>query len=421
VQTVVVILGPRLERWLESLPADPPLAVVLGGSVNALSHVRSLGRRGVPVLVIDDKHRPASASRYARSLIVPDIVRDAESWLTALDSIGRRLARPGVLIPTGDREVELVVRNQSALATRFRFLVPALDDAMAILDKATQYRRAAAVGVRVPRSCRVATPEELRAATAELGFPCLVKASSTAGRKALEQKVLIASSAHDLAAVAWRSGDDPGDHADLVVQEIIPGDDTQLYSYLAFWGADGREHSSMTKRKVRQYPMSFGTGSVQETVVEPEVAELSRRLLEEFSYRGIVGVEWKRDERDGAWYLMEINARSGTCNQLAVSAGVDLPWIAYQEIQGTAVPHVASTSTGLRWVNEELDVRAFGERRRRGLITPVGWVRGLAGARSWALWSWRDPRPFLQRTPSLARGLVRAALASPGRTQRGRR
>ncbi len=411
-----VIIEPGLDRWFRGLPHDGPVpAVILSGSVNALSHARSLGRRGVPVLVIDDKRRSATRSRYARALIMPEGVTDPEAWLDALDSIGRRLPVPGLLIPTGDRDVDLVARNAQALARRFRFLVPEPEDAAAILDKTAQYRRAALAGIRVPRSCGAITLDELRAAAREVGFPCLLKPSSPAGRKLMAAKAIVAENLGELEAAYRAQVADPGG---FVVQEIIPGDDSELYGYLAFWDAHGREHSCLTKHKVRQFPTGFGTGSTQETVVAPEVADLSRQLLSAFSYRGIVGVEWKRDARDGSWCLIEINARSGTCNQLAISAGVDLPWIAYQEILGQPISRTVSTSSGLTWVNEELEVLALAELRRDGAVTMAEWLRSVMGARSWAMWSWRDPLPFLMRSPALARGLYRAFRATPARSER---
>src|SRR5919109_2550401 len=40
-------------------------ALVIGGDYRALGVVRSLGRRGIPVWVVTNEHRVATASRYA--------------------------------------------------------------------------------------------------------------------------------------------------------------------------------------------------------------------------------------------------------------------------------------------------------------------------------------------------------------------
>src|SRR5438034_1378021 len=41
-------------------------AIVIGGDYGALGVVRSLGRRGIPVWVLTNEHRVATASRYVR-------------------------------------------------------------------------------------------------------------------------------------------------------------------------------------------------------------------------------------------------------------------------------------------------------------------------------------------------------------------
>jgi D-aspartate ligase len=42
-----------------------PGAVVLGGDYQGLGIVRSLGRHGIPTLIVDDERSIARASRYA--------------------------------------------------------------------------------------------------------------------------------------------------------------------------------------------------------------------------------------------------------------------------------------------------------------------------------------------------------------------
>jgi predicted ATP-grasp superfamily ATP-dependent carboligase len=373
--------------------------------------------------MLDSTRRVATASRYVRAVVIPDEHAEAaadaqQRWLDVLMQIGSLLPRPGVLVPTADTHVELVAEHQQALSRWFRFLVPAADQVAAIHDKAAQYQRAAEAGIRTPITHHPRTLGELRDTAATMPFPCILKPFSEAARQTVRGKVLVAADALDLEILYLEHGADP---AGFVIQEIIPGDDSELYGYLAFWDADGREHSWLTKRKIRQFPLRFGSGATQETVRAPEVAEQSRRLLEAFSYRGLVGVEWKRDSRDGTWCLMEINARTVTGNQLAITAGVDLPWIAYQEISGTSMPHTSlpasqrrlSGGKPVRWVNEELEVLVLADLRCSGEISITGWLRSMAGARSWALWSWRDPRPFLLRAPALARGLFRALRPSP--------
>ena len=65
-------------------------ALVVGGDHPGLGVVRSLGRRGIPVFVVDDQPCISSFSRYAKRVIrVPDILDERKTVDSVLD-VGRR-------------------------------------------------------------------------------------------------------------------------------------------------------------------------------------------------------------------------------------------------------------------------------------------------------------------------------------------
>ena len=408
-------LADRLERWVRALPGDRVPAVVLGGSVNALSNARSLGRRGVPVLLVDHGRRLATYSRYCTPLVLDTDADHTGDWLGALRAIGDRLPGPAVLLATADELVSLVADHAALLSQWFRFLVPDADTVATIVDKSTQYDRARAAGISVPDTRTPTSLAELTAIAAEVSYPVLLKPRSDETRRAF---------GHKARPVDERAGADRPVRGARRPRRALPRAGARarprrhaLYGYWAFWDADGHEHSWITRRKLRQYPLGFGTGACQESVAAPDVAALSRRLLEAFAYRGLVGVEWKRDARDGRLRLMEINPRTVIGNQLAISAGIDLPWIAYRALAdpATALAPNHAFKVGVRWINEDLDPKAFRELRRTGQLSTAAWVRSLLGARSWALWSWRDPAPFLHRFRRFPSAIIRRL------SRRGRR
>ncbi|HEY5596498.1 MAG TPA: ATP-grasp domain-containing protein, partial [Candidatus Bipolaricaulota bacterium] len=135
--------------------------------------------------------------------------------------------------------------------------------------------------------------------------------------------------------------------------------------------------------------------------------------LTAFSYCGFVGIEFKLDARDGTYRLIEINPRTVSGNQLAISAGIDFPWIGYQYLTGSGLE--ASPVTPFRpqvkYVNEEWDVQAYLALRRSGALSLRGWYDSLRGAQAWAIGAWDDPLPlvaglwrFLCRTRSRTTG-----------------
>src|SRR5262245_13977626 len=93
-------------------PQRPPGAVVLGGDFNGLAIVRSLGRCGVPVCVIDDESSIARASRYTTHAVRVPSLRDDAAVVDAVLEVGQRLGLDGwVLYPTRDEIVAALSRR----------------------------------------------------------------------------------------------------------------------------------------------------------------------------------------------------------------------------------------------------------------------------------------------------------------------
>src|ERR1700683_4654017 len=107
-------------------PTHPTLgAVVIGGDYQGLGIVRSLGRQGVPVCVVDDEHSIARYSRYSRRFVsLPDL-RDQSKAVDSLIDIGKRLVLEGwVLYPTREELVAAISHRRLELGEVFRVPTP---------------------------------------------------------------------------------------------------------------------------------------------------------------------------------------------------------------------------------------------------------------------------------------------------------
>jgi predicted ATP-grasp superfamily ATP-dependent carboligase len=250
-------------------------------------------------------------------------------------------------------------------------------------------------GVPIPSIHYPESIEDVRQVAPDLSYPCILKPydSHTSRAKLNNKKVIVVHSAADLLDTyekVFRL------EVPVMIQDIIPGEDSALFGYLAFWDGDGNERAWLTKQKLRQYPPGFGDGSLQTTVEVPKVAELSRQLLRAFDYRGFVGVEFKYDARDDTYRLMEINPRTVSGNQLAITAGVDFPWIAYQYlVTGVEPDNGLQFRRNVKYVNEEWDVLAYLALRRSGQISLKGWIESLRGVEASAIWALDDSRPLI--------------------------
>ena len=80
-----------------------------------------------------------------------------------------------------------------------------------------------------------------------------------------------------------------------------------------------------------------------------EVVDQGLKLLRALSFHGLSQVEFKRDPRDGAYKLMEVNPRLFQWHGLAAACGVDLPLIAYRDLTGEAVEPDSANGRRRRW------------------------------------------------------------------------
>ena len=79
-------LQPPAHRVVEPVLSRPPNGVggvVIGGDYQGLGIVRSLGRRGFPVCIIDDEHSISRYSKYATHFVRVKNLRDEQETLKA--------------------------------------------------------------------------------------------------------------------------------------------------------------------------------------------------------------------------------------------------------------------------------------------------------------------------------------------------
>jgi D-aspartate ligase len=371
----------------------PGGAVVVGGDFNGLGIVRSLGRRGIPVCVIDDERSIARFSRYCtHHLRVPDL-RDHGRTVDAVMDAGARLGLDGwVLYPTRDETVAAFAKARYRLAERFRVPVPEWSVTRWAWDKRNTHELAAQLGIPAPRTWYVEGPEQAAALDAEGPF---------AVKPAIKEHFIYATKVK-----AWRADTraqlvervrqaaelcGPGE---VMVQELIPGDGTRQFSFCAFF-KNGRAVGSMTARRLRQHPPEFGRASTYvETVEEPEVEALALRLLRGMGYYGLAEVEFKQDPRDGRFKVLDVNARTWGYHTLGRAAGVDFPALLFADQAGDRVS-ACRARPGVRWVRLVTDlptgVLEVGSRR----IGFGAYLRTVRDADTESVFCRDDPLPAL--------------------------
>ena len=368
-----------------------PGAVVLGSDFKALGLIRSLGRRGIPCVLVDDLPRAAWFSRFATRRFRWPGAMWGPAFVDFLLTLVKEQQLDGwVLLPSQDEVVELVARNHDRLGRSYRLVTPAWETLRWAHDKRLMYRVADELGIAHPRTWYPASASEL--AAIDIQFPVIVKpAVSIALQYAIGRKVLPAGSRRELLEQYQLAASVIEPRA-LMVQEIVPGDGRTQYSVAAF-ARDGRMVAAMTARRRRQYPLDYGlSSSFVEAVELPGLLAPAQTLLTRLRLSGMVEVEFKHDRRDGADKLLDINVRAWGWHTLCIACGLDFPYMQYRDALGEPLPEVRPRY-GYRWRRLLTDIPAALQEMRRGISSPGQCLRSLAPPAVPSVLDYGDPLP----------------------------
>jgi D-aspartate ligase len=366
-------------------------AIVIGGDHPGLGIARSLGRRSIPVCIIDDQRSASHFSRYAAQVVRVKDLRDERKTVDTVIEIGKRYGYRGwVLYPTRDETVAAFARHHDRLAKYFRVTTQPWEITKWALDKANIYQLATELGIPSPQTHIVKTEAEL---------PELYTRLPLAIKPAMKENFFYATGAK-----AWRANTPEELHdyfqkaagrlktEEILLQEIIPGGGSQQYSYCAFW-RNGIAQSTLVARRLRQHPREFGRAATYvETLDHPGVEHLSERFLKAIDFYGIVEIEYKLDPRDGKLKLLDVNARTWGFHGIGIPAGVDFPYLLYADQIGKAVSP-SRGRTGVGWIRTITDVpTALSDLLSSELKLSAYW-NSLRNTRAESTFSLRDPLP----------------------------
>lgn len=311
----------------------------------SLAAVRALGRRGVRVTVASDSKRsPPLWSRYCRDRIAcPDPVvqwEDFSIWLRQQVVSGHH----DVVLPLSDYPTMALINMQAALKDEVLAPVPDTRSVALTHDKLELGRFAAGLGIEVPQTWCPANRQEVASIGRQIDFPCVLKLRRGAGAVGLSFPRSAAELLEHYDHLP-RLSDDVFTADRPLVQAFIPGrvhDACMLFNH-------GEPRAAFTQERLIMHPGAGGVGIYNQSTDQPEIREKAELLLRALDWHGPAMVEFKRDDRDGVFKLLEINARYWGTLDLAIRAGVDFPWLACRMAIDGDVEPVTRYRVGLKY------------------------------------------------------------------------
>jgi predicted ATP-grasp superfamily ATP-dependent carboligase len=363
--------------------------------MQGLQAARILARRNVPVIAIANDHRSYSCHTAVCERILFANTSN-EELLALLEGLGPTLGQKAVLFPCQDKNVLLVSRHRQRLEQWFHIVLPAPDVVELMIDKVRFYSFIQQEKLPIAKTLFLQCRADAEKAAQSLGYPCVLKPPyrPVAWTQHTKQKAFKATNATEFLALY--------DHycrwADvLIAQEWIEGPDANLYSCNFYFDTKGQPVVTFMSRKLRQWPPRTGQSCLGEECRNDLVLQVMLDLFSRVHYRGLGYLEMKKDERTGEYFIVEPNVGRPTGRSaIAEAAGVELLYTMYCDATGLPLPaNRTQHYRGIKWIHLLRDLQSATYYWRCKELTFIEWWRSLQGTSCDAVFSWRDPLPFL--------------------------
>src|SRR5215207_2857688 len=335
-------------------PGSGAPAVLIGlDSMQGLQAARILHSRGVPVIAL-----ARDPSNHECRTNVCSEIRFVDTRSTCLIDellrLGRSFTQRAVLFPCEDESVLRVSRHRERLAQQFHFALPPVDVVEMLMDKSRFYAYAQQNGLPIPPTRFLRLPDDVADACESLTFPVILKPTNS------QTPLWRANSMFSAFKVADKDGLPrlydryrPFTEA-LIVQEWIPGPDSNLYSCNCYFNQHGEPLATFVSRKVRQWPPHVGKSSYGVECRSDDVLRETLSLLRGVGYRGLGYVEFKLDERTGKKFIVEPNVGRPTGRSaVAEAGGLELCNTIDGDLLGPSLPEKQKLKYGAdKWMNK---------------------------------------------------------------------
>ena len=294
-----------------------------GFDAGSYTSVRSLAAEGVnPIVASEYTDVPAAASRFCEEFVrIPSPHEDLVAYRDALLGIS---ARPDVktVLPLRPQDPYVFAKYADEFEPYVSLVTPPMETLRTVQDRLRLVEAAEAAGVPVPETrllSEVDDWDEQRIVKSRYNLLVDEYLPSLSPRDVLTVKSIEhveAGDRPDVEAIRESMQHDP------IVQEFVESSDEYLFGALY---DHGEALTTFQHRQVRGDSYRGGGGVYRESIHDPELEKVGRKLLDHMDYHGLACIEYMKDAETGEYVLTEINPRLWQSLPLAAEAGADFP------------------------------------------------------------------------------------------------
>lgn len=360
--------------------------------------VHCLGAAGISALTgTENNENSALYSRYSKMRILFSSY-ESRQFIDELCDLSKKLEYKPVLLSYDDRLILNISRNREKLSKYYRFLLPDIDTVEKILDKKKFIKLSDEFQLPVPASIQVSQKSDLKQAVEKLKKPYLIKPfyrhhwfhKDFPRIVGTYKKAFICYSFQELQEYYDRIAQI---NPNVVVQDYITGPDNYMYDVNMYINAGGEVQGSLVCKKLRVYPQEAGYGSYVITVDDKEILNLCNQIASKLKLRGLINIQFKREEGTLEPKLIEIHARTSIFDVLGIKAGTNMPALYYSDMTGAAGALNGKSKTGIKYINIGRDLRFILKNHKKTELTFSELAKSYLGTKVIDGFSFRDPIP----------------------------
>ena len=308
--------------------------VIVGADFCGYAYIRCFWEAyGVkPIMLAAFDIKSVARSRFVDYRVIDGIDKDNAIFINTVTDLGKKLIEQGkvpFLVGCGDFYARIISENKQELENYF--YVPYID--FDLLDNITQkenfYKICDEIGIPYPKTVFLdCNDKDAKVDDGGFGYPLIAKPSNSAAYHYAEipnkKKVFFIQDKEELEEVFTNLKNSSYDRS-LIVQEFVPGDDTQERILSICTDKDIDPVFMIGGRVMLEdhSPTAIGNPAVIIPETTQQVLDDALKFMRHVGFHGMANFDVKYDARTGQFLFFEINTRPGRSSFFVWQAGVN--------------------------------------------------------------------------------------------------
>ena len=373
-----------------------PSVVILDINFAGYGVIRSLNGLGIKLIGFCDTRVPTPE---VHSRLLNEVISfSSEKELLMLLKEFKQCHEPPVLFLNSDFYIELLSRNFQSIEGIFNICMPTKKVLDTCLSKVKFSEFAKANKLTIPNytSIQFNDREIANQYIEGFNFPLVIKPflRDNKWNESGYPKAFICNDENEAIELIKKAFEKT---KSIIVQEFIPGDDSEIYFCLVYYNGNNQCIASFCGKKLTQWPVGIGSTASATSIDIEELEMETKKVFDMLKIVGFASMEYKRNHIDSKFYIIEPTiGRLNLQEFVATVHGINLPLIAYNSQTGKTIQSkVNHHKERIVYIDEWAYLKSA-LKQNRGIKKYISELKNVIGLRIvYRYFNLNDPMVFL--------------------------